>query len=341
MEKYRLVMLIFILHLTLIASLSFIPVHATTTNTILSIEPQQIYMYTLEPLTINVTISNVTNLSAWQLKISFNPSILKCLNVSVPEQNIFQNRETTGLSVKIDNSAGYVMAFNGLWEAGGVNGSGIVCQITFKALDAGISSIVFVDTMEVGGTYITDQSNSLIPFKALNSYVQIRPPGYEVYDFEAVKSGKAYTVILLTNSTASNFKFNETLQEMSFQLNGTEGTIGSCTASIPRELLNGTFAILINGYSTYFTKSSDELNTYLRFTYAHSTLNVKIMITLPGDLNGDRKIDMRDIAIAAKAFGTTPSDIRWNPIADLNKDLKVDMKDIAIVAKSFGKTWQY
>jgi uncharacterized protein (DUF2141 family) len=57
-----------------------------------------------------------------------------------------------------------------------------------------------------------------------------------------------------------------------------------------------------------------------------------------GDLNGDGKVDMRDIAIVAKAFNTIPGDLYWNPIADITGDGKVDMKDIAIVAKAFNPT---
>lgn len=59
-------------------------------------------------------------------------------------------------------------------------------------------------------------------------------------------------------------------------------------------------------------------------------------LELTGDLYPDGKIDMRDIAIVAKAFGTVPGEPNWNPKADLNSDNKVDMKDIAIVAKLFG-----
>jgi hypothetical protein len=47
---------------------------------------------------------------------------------------------------------------------------------------------------------------------------------------------------------------------------------------------------------------------------------------------------MRDIAIVAKALGTIPGDQNWNPIADLNGDVRVDMKDIAIVAKAYNPT---
>lgn len=57
---------------------------------------------------------------------------------------------------------------------------------------------------------------------------------------------------------------------------------------------------------------------------------------LAGDVNGDKKVDGRDIAIVAKYFGSIGG---YPPEADLNLDGKVDGKDIAIVAKDFGKTY--
>jgi len=50
-------------------------------------------------------------------------------------------------------------------------------------------------------------------------------------------------------------------------------------------------------------------------------------------------VDMWDIAIAARAYGSFPEHPRWNPKADLNKDNKVDLKDVGTIAKNFGTTW--
>jgi len=59
---------------------------------------------------------------------------------------------------------------------------------------------------------------------------------------------------------------------------------------------------------------------------------------ISGDLNRDMIVDMKDVSIAARAFGSYPNYPRWNPIADLNGDYKVDMRDIYLVIKNFGKT---
>jgi hypothetical protein len=50
----------------------------------------------------------------------------------------------------------------------------------------------------------------------------------------------------------------------------------------------------------------------------------------------DGKCDGKDLAIAAKAFGTVPGDPRWSTTADINHDYKVDGKDLAQIAKQFG-----
>jgi PKD repeat protein len=57
------------------------------------------------------------------------------------------------------------------------------------------------------------------------------------------------------------------------------------------------------------------------------------------DLNGDGTIDIKDISIVAKAFGTQPGDPLWNPIADINGDSLVDIKDVSAVAKHYGETF--
>jgi hypothetical protein len=55
------------------------------------------------------------------------------------------------------------------------------------------------------------------------------------------------------------------------------------------------------------------------------------------DINRDGRIDIKDIALVANAFGTRAGDSRWNPDADLNHDGVVDIKDVGSVARNFGK----
>jgi parallel beta-helix repeat protein len=61
-------------------------------------------------------------------------------------------------------------------------------------------------------------------------------------------------------------------------------------------------------------------------------------LPIPGDLNKDCVVDMRDIALVAGGFGAHPGHPRWNLISDLNQDQIIDLRDIALVARHFGET---
>ncbi len=106
-----------------------------------------------------------------------------------------------------------------------------------------------------------------------------------------------------------------------------------------------------------FTLDTTNLSTCVNYTISaqasivpfefNTTNNVFVdgvlVVRLVGDINGDGRVDMRDIAIAAAAFGSSPGTPRWNPNADITgrtylvPDGVVDMRDVALIAKNFGK----
>jgi parallel beta-helix repeat protein len=64
-----------------------------------------------------------------------------------------------------------------------------------------------------------------------------------------------------------------------------------------------------------------------------------LFVPLSEDLNQDGKVDLLDAILAAKAFGSTPSDKNWNSTADLNGDGQVDILDMIMLAQNFGKIY--
>ena len=62
-----------------------------------------------------------------------------------------------------------------------------------------------------------------------------------------------------------------------------------------------------------------------------------VCVSIVGDVNGDGIVNMKDIALVARAFGSTPSSNNWNPNADINGDGMVNMRDIALVARNLGQ----
>jgi thermitase len=62
-----------------------------------------------------------------------------------------------------------------------------------------------------------------------------------------------------------------------------------------------------------------------------------IVVTVIGDINGDFKVDIKDLVLLIKSFGSYPNHPRWNANADVNGDGKVDIKDLVLVIKHFGE----
>lgn len=78
-----------------------------------------------------------------------------------------------------------------------------------------------------------------------------------------------------------------------------------------------------------------------------NTTSKMITVYYKTDLNKDGTVDILDIAIVAKAYGTHGPDIpnpgdppssNWNAIADMDSNNKIDIIDIATVAKDYGKS---
>lgn len=60
---------------------------------------------------------------------------------------------------------------------------------------------------------------------------------------------------------------------------------------------------------------------------------------LPADINRDGIIDIHDIVLMSKAFGSQFGDPNWNPNADLNQDGIVDIEDLSIISTYLWETW--
>jgi parallel beta-helix repeat protein len=64
-----------------------------------------------------------------------------------------------------------------------------------------------------------------------------------------------------------------------------------------------------------------------------------IMIKMTGDVNCDKKVNIIDIAAAAKGFGSRSGEPRYDIKTDLDLNGIINIVDIAKIAKEFGKTY--
>lgn len=100
--------------------------------------------------TVDIRISDVTDLFGWDIDIEFDP-ITKVIATGVTE-GPFLGSGTTFVPGSIDNGTGTVKDMaNALSGVGGVTGSGVLATISFDAIDVGfanfsLSRVLLVDS---------------------------------------------------------------------------------------------------------------------------------------------------------------------------------------------------
>jgi hypothetical protein len=62
-------------------------------------------------------------------------------------------------------------------------------------------------------------------------------------------------------------------------------------------------------------------------------------VTLAGDVDGDRDVDIFDIVRMAGVYGVRQPDPRYNPNCDIDDDGDIDIFDIVAAAGNYGKRW--
>ena len=182
---------------------------------------------------------------------------------------------------------------------------------------------------------------------------------YTAYDYNdrigvvasfVIKSGEAIHAVSITNLTTSNktivgqgYPINITLSTENHSTDNFNVAVNATTTTIGTQTLNNT----LDRTSSTLTFVWDTTDfAYGNYTIsacawpvpgkANLTNNIfvdgHVLVTIPGDLNGNFKVSLTDLVILALAYGSKPSDIKWKPNADVDNNGVVDLSDLAILA---------
>ncbi len=59
----------------------------------------------------------------------------------------------------------------------------------------------------------------------------------------------------------------------------------------------------------------------------------------PGDLNGDRVVNVDDLTLITSQFGKDNSDPNWDARADADNNQVINVEDLTVVTSSFGNQY--
>lgn len=136
-------------------------------ETTIYIDPTPVTAYVCKNFTVALNIKDVTDLYQWQVKLSWNPSLLECLGATEGPFLMSSGRPTTFPSPIIDNTAGTIIMACSLMVPPGVSGNGTLAYIEFHCKGAGECDLIFV----YPGTFLLNSNLFDIPHVAVNGHV--------------------------------------------------------------------------------------------------------------------------------------------------------------------------
>lgn len=187
--------------------------------------------------------------------------------------------------------------------------------------NTGTSSAVYFSFQLMHDVTVLDVSTSKSGCLPLETVGQ----GYNATVFVSVENIGSYTET-----------FNVTAYSESSQLGEVEVVLVSGQSEIIAFTWNTTgFAkgnYTISGVASLIL---DEYNASDNMKYAAGD----ILVTVPGDIDGDRDVDIFDIVRMAIVYGTSIGDSTYEPNSDIDDDGKVDIFDIVSAAGHYGQNW--
>ena len=91
--------------------------------------------------------------------------------------------------------------------------------------------------------------------------------------------------------------------------------------------------LLLTCNTTGFSLGKYNITAFPSNTAAPSS----IVVTTPGDLDGNFQVQLADLVILAKAYNSKPGSPNWNPNTDIDNNGAVGLSDLVILAQHYGQ----
>mgnify|MGYP000948650467 CR=1 FL=1 len=254
---------------------------------------------------VDIALKNLNDrIYAEDIEVEYDPDIFGFTGAEGADENILvlSPDEETG----IEEGKVRIIAANN----GGIAGDSIVLKLKFRTKgEAGESGRISVTRAELGTAEgkVIDAEGSVLDVTIAG--IPVEGVSLDRTELKFSKSGaseKLTAVVTPENATNKSVTWSSSNPEVAVvDQNGVVTAVGNGTAIITVVTEDGNYT---------------------------ATCEVTVVI---GDLNGNGRTDIGDLAIAAYYYNTTGEDAEWPQaqIADLDNDGDVDIVDLAVIAR--------
>jgi hypothetical protein len=337
-------------------------VYSPAQDTQLKIVSDQTTVLVGQEFTVYLNVTNVIDLYGWEFHFDYDPLLLDLTyNNTVTEGlktplNVFKDstNETAGhvwwaMSTAYPNTTGLTHSSQAIFE------------MHFKALAQGSC------TLDLSDTILVNSLGNAILHTTVNGAIDIQTLDLKVNSIEICNmyTNETWTHSIYANDSYANltqyyYPVNVTIEntgtlstgsfkvklEVFFDLTleaSTELVVSDLAGSSSEEI---TFTTLFCPTKTgdpgrYSLKATvDSENAVVEDNEGNNGLTKNdFMVTIMGDVNGDKKVNILDGVKIALAWSGTPGSAQWNVAADLNHDNVINLLDGIRTSLNWGLYW--
>jgi hypothetical protein len=289
-----------------------------------------------EIFTLDIDVANVSDLCSWQVYIYYLNDVLEANGYE--EGPFLMSHGPTLFDGSFNNN--YNSSHGELWmyclrtwSGTGVNGNGVLGTVTFKAKTGGSSPLPLEQTI------LGNSTAQRITHTTKNGTVNVGSHDIAVVSVLPLKTIVGQGFRMRINGTVANHGSQTETFNMTIYANGTG--VKTLTSTVT----NGTSTTLTFAWNTTgFIKGNYSINgTAPQVLYEtnltdNTLLDGYVYVTIPGNLNGDKVVDIYDAITLASAYGSAPGRLSWNSNADINDDDVIDIYDAIILAGHYGES---
>jgi hypothetical protein len=237
------------------------------------------------------------------------------------------------------------------WMYGNASVLALTCEIFRNQtwLDASIAPGPYVNTTWLGGErwlynpFPSGIETVLQRWLPVFSYIVdlARPPNLAVSAITTAKSvvgqGHNLSVTVVVDNQGSM------IEEINVTLHLNDGAVASVSAyvtggeSASCNFTQDTSALAKGNYTVSAVVSAVLGETS---TADNTLIGDQVTVTVSGDVDGDRDVDIFDIVAMASTYGYDEGDPEYIPEHDIDSSGTIDIFDIVIAAGNYGETWE-